>query len=159
PIVLTWNRIPIFADATQTAVWNGTSPLNANEPDGVRAFPGVYFAAATLAHAQFRGNGQSFYLPQYQNLYSYHYSGGFDNLVNLQERWFWVTIRFYGTFAALWHSKELSVGDKAAVYDTSYYKEPWQRDFEYLGSLRDNPPPGTGGGGSLSITRGKWREL
>lgn len=94
-------------------------------------------------------------------LYEAKYSGGLENLINLQESWSHaggsMTLRFSGVLSALWKSWELydnGTGEPAYYgSDPGYYTAP-ERKFDYNESLRTNPPPATPG--VFSIKREKW---
>jgi hypothetical protein len=103
--------------------------------------------------------GAARYLP----LYEPRYSGGLENLINLQEDWLSgsamsnpdgtkipFSFHFYGVLIVPWDSTELytSTGlpaplDKTpALYNKGYYMAP-TRDYNYNGGLRTNRTPVT----------------
>ena len=77
----------------------------------------------------------------YYNLYTVEYSGGLENVVNLQENWAGKSLRFLGTTAITWYADGLN----SYPYKTSYYVAP-NRKFRYNGQrMVMDPPPGTPG--------------
>lgn len=78
-------------------------------------------------------------------LYQAKFSGGYENLINLQNNWRSAsdrkTIYFSGTMTAPWFSRELlKSSSKPAFYSTDYYTAPI-RKFDYDESLSTEPPP------------------
>ncbi|OGX03408.1 MAG: hypothetical protein A3G87_09120 [Omnitrophica bacterium RIFCSPLOWO2_12_FULL_50_11] len=94
------------------------------------------------------------YNPYHRHLYVPQYSGGLENLANLQENFSGWTLRMLGTFSALWPAKELKAATPAYWQD-SYYGPPI-RKFDFNESLRTNPPPGAPS--VFSIKRERWKE-
>jgi hypothetical protein len=86
----------------------------------------------------------------YSPLYSTVYSGGVENLINLQEDWRGRTLRFLGTLAIPWTAEKATKD-----YSPYYYKAP-NRKVEYNENLRtaDGRPPGTPN--LLSLERKRW---
>ena len=83
----------------------------------------------------------------YWPIYELEYSGGIENLINLQEDWRGRTFRFLGTLSAPWFSERLK------AYNPDIYSAP-SRKFDYNEDLRAEPPPGTPG--VFSLERGRW---
>ena len=88
-----------------------------------------------------------YFFGDYNPLYTPKYSGGIENLINLQEDWSDVTLRFLGTLSFTWESERLGTD-----YDLFYYRAP-ARMFDYNEDLRDHPPPGTPNLSSLKRLR------
>ena len=105
---------------------------------------------------------EAYFAPIHWALWRPRYSGGVENLINLQERWQTpkllapLTLRVLGTFSVTWHSTELYDPTGARTYWRPDYYNPPVRIFDYNESLRTTPPPGTPG--TFSITRKRWRE-
>jgi hypothetical protein len=97
----------------------------------------------------------------YVPLYEPKYSGGLENLINLQEDWMssgaknQMTFHFFGVLIMPWDSEELYTSidaphplqkatppfDKVpAFYNKGYYQAPY-RDYYYNGALRTNKTP------------------
>lgn len=95
----------------------------------------------------------------YYDLYNIKYSGGLENLINLQEHWEDITFRFSGTLSLLWRSQGLYVGgvpkDWIGLGITAYYRAPI-RKYDFNEKLKDKPPPGTPG--TFSIKRLHWSQ-
>jgi hypothetical protein len=86
-------------------------------------------------------NWSGYYLP----LYRAKFSGGYENLINLQNNWKYGTERrtiyFSGTTTAPWYAREsLKADGSPAFYGISYYTAPVRR-FDYDESLSTEPPP------------------
>lgn len=106
-------------------------------------------------------------------LYIPHYSGGLENLMNLQEGWDLdtsqptaagtkKTVHFQGVLTAGWESKQLryktasEAPEKIGYWDPSYYSAP-MRQFQYDMDFRTKPPPGMPG--SYNVKRLLAQEL
>ncbi len=109
-----------------------TIPLTFNPDNGAVATPQIRGAAYL---------GDFGYMPLWVPMYS----GGLENLINLQESWGNTrTLHVRGSLLRLWDSVSLKVVtggvETPAFYRTSYYAAP-ARDFRFDTSLRTNPPP------------------
>jgi hypothetical protein len=89
-----------------------------------------------------------YHYQDYSPLYTPKYSGGIENLINLQEDWSGVTLRFSGTLSFTWLSERLETD-----YDLFYYAAP-KRIFDYNEDLRIDFPPGTLD--IISVVRKRW---
>jgi len=93
--------------------------------------------------------------PYYLPLYEPKYSGGLENLINLQEDWVSdgpqdpvtkiktpIPFHFFGVLIVPWDSLGLvtSSSGTPAFYSGTYYNPP-VRDYVYNAGLRTNPPP------------------
>lgn len=114
---------------------NGQSPRVENRPD--------YSKPATVYPP-----GLKYYFRDYEPLYVPTYSGGIENLINLQEDWSGKTLRFLGTLSIPWEAQKLTKD-----YGVYYYRAPF-RKFDYNERLRFATPPGTPR--LLSIQRRSW---
>ena len=104
---------------------------------------------------------------RYIPLYIDRYSGGFENLINYQEKWGdyvgdeyvpSATVFLSGALSSLWHAEELwNVNEsKPAYYMTEYYMPP-TRIFDYNEYLREDKPAASPG--LYSIKRERYKEL
>lgn len=104
----------------------------------------------------------------YMPLWKPMYSGGFENLINLQEDWAngpagdpefhhrsKSAIRFRGSLLSFWDAANLSTisggTTTPAFYRNTYYSAPI-RDYRFDASLRNNPPPSSPS--TITVTKG-----
>jgi hypothetical protein len=90
----------------------------------------------------------SYFGREYFPLYKASYSGGIENLINLQENWEGKTLRFLGTLSVTWEAKNW-IQD----FRTDIYRAP-RRLFDYNEDLRVRRPPGTPD--LSSVKRRRW---
>ena len=96
-----------------------------------------------------------YFSPYHYSLYDAQYSGGIENLMNLQEYWLaGRTFRLLGALSAPWLAQELKVSEPA-FWQTSYYNPP-VRLYDFNESLQTKPPPDTPP--VFSIKRERWKE-
>jgi hypothetical protein len=117
-----------------------------SNPTVTKEITGSYFEPPNL----------NYYWRDYSPLYIPKYSGGIENLINLQEAWSWkegpVTsefkLRFLGTLSVPWESRKTTKD-----YGVYYYTAP-ERIFDYNENLRFMNPPGTPD--LVSAKRRRW---
>ena len=94
------------------------------------------------------------YYSVYYPLYDTHYSGGLENLINLQENWSTRTLRVLGTFSAPWLATELNKSNQPVYWNEAAYASP-NRKFDFNEDLRNHPPPGAPF--VFEVRRKSWR--
>jgi hypothetical protein len=81
----------------------------------------------------------------YWPLYIPRYSGGLENIINLQQDLEGKTLTTFGSFSSMWESEELWRSNGMRSYfssDQSIYKAP-KRRWYYNSNLKNNQPPGS----------------